>query len=473
MERYDIIVVGAGHAGCEAALAGARVGFKTLLITIHLDHIAQMSCNPAIGGIGKTHIVAEVDALGGQIGLNADKEAIQFRVLNKRKGPAVQALRAQEDKPKYSLTMRRVLEQQENLFLLQDMVTELLVEGNKIKGIKTIWGKEIYSNIVILTTGTFLNGVIHIGEKRFNAGRAGDFPGLGLSESLKSLGLQLGRLKTGTPPRIDGRTIDFSKMTRQDGDDEHPFFSFRTKPHKIEQIPCWITYTTPLTHKIIRDNLHRSSLYGGYIKGIGPRYCPSIEDKIVKFADRQRHQVFLEPESRDLIEYYANGISSSLPLDVQEKYVHSIPGLEEAKIMRPAYAIEYDFVFPQQLKPSLETKKIEGLFLAGQINGTSGYEEAAGQGIIAGINAVRKLMGLEPLILKRSEAYIGIMIDDLVTKGVKEPYRMFTSRAEYRLVLRPDNALRRLGKYGAQLGLLTKEEWKLIQESFEKIARQC
>ena len=461
---YDIIVVGGGHAGCEAALAAARLGCNTLLITMNIDNIALMSCNPAIGGIAKGHLVREIDALGGEMARVTDHTGIQFRRLNTSKGPAVQALRAQVDRNTYKKTMRTVLEGQEGLDITQGEVARLVVEDKKIRGIQTTLGIEYEARVVILTTGTFLRVLIHVGLINYPAGRAGEFPATGLSENLRELGFKLGRLKTGTPPRLDARTIDFSVMNKQYGDDPIPPFSYMTDEIHREQIVCYLTYTSPETHEIIRNNLSRSPLYRGVIKGTGPRYCPSIEDKVMRFPHRDRHQVFLEPEGFDTVEVYANGISTSLPIDVQEKIVRSIKGLEDAEIMRPGYAIEYDFVPPVQLKPTLETKLISGLFHAGQINGTSGYEEAAAQGLIAGINGALKTQGREPLVLDRSEAYIGVLIDDLVTKGTEEPYRMFTSRAEHRLLLRHDNADIRLTEKGYATGLVTEERYKRFQE---------
>ncbi|MBI2559569.1 MAG: tRNA uridine-5-carboxymethylaminomethyl(34) synthesis enzyme MnmG [Planctomycetes bacterium] len=467
---FDVIVVGGGHAGCEAALASARMGMRTALLTIDPDTTAKMSCNPAIGGLAKGQLVREIDALGGEMAKVTDQTGIQFRMLNTRKGPAVRSPRAQADKKLYQLTMKRSLEGQENLSLRQEIVDALLVEHNRVIGVIAQSDITYKTKAVILTTGTFLKGLIHCGNTKVIGGRAGEPSAENLSSSLISLGFELGRLKTGTPPRLNARTINYDVLEPQYGDRDPQPFSYSTDRIVRPQVPCYITYTNQKTHEILRANLARAPLYTGQIKAVGPRYCPSIEDKIVRFSDKDQHQIFLEPEGLNTLEVYCNGISTSVPPDVQEAMVHSIKGLEEAEIVRYGYAIEYDFAPPTQIKPSLGTKLVENLFFAGQINGTSGYEEAAAQGIMAGINAVLKIRGEEPFVLDRSEAYIGVLIDDLVTRGTNEPYRMFTSRAEYRLLLRQDNADRRLMKYGYCHGLIKENQWKQLEEKEKAIA---
>ncbi|UUV18467.1 tRNA uridine-5-carboxymethylaminomethyl(34) synthesis enzyme MnmG [Fusobacteria bacterium ZRK30] len=468
MHEFDVIVVGAGHAGCEAALASARMGMKTAIFSITLDNIGVMSCNPSIGGPAKSHLVKEIDALGGEMGRNIDKTFVQIRVLNTKKGPAVRSLRAQADKQSYHMEMKKTIENTENLDSIQGMVTELVVEDNKVVGIKTQEGVTYSAKTVIIAAGTFMRGLIHIGDKKFQGGRMGELPSNELPLSLKKAGLELGRFKTGTPPRIDFRSMNFDRLEEQPGNFEQLLkFSNRTLNEDVEgreQIPCYVTYTNPDVHNVITKNKSKSPLFNGTIEGTGPRYCPSIEDKVFRYQEKEKHHLFLEKEGYGTNEVYISGFSTSLPAEVQEKMVKNIYGLEEAKIMRYAYAIEYDYVLPEELQYSLETKKVENLFLAGQINGTSGYEEAAGQGLLAGMNAARKLQGKEPIILDRADSYLGTLVDDLVTKGTNEPYRMFTARSEYRLLLREDNADLRLSKIGYEAGLLDEATYNLVEK---------
>jgi len=469
---YEVIVIGAGHAGCEAALAAARMGCRTLLLTINLDMVAFMPCNPSVGGPAKGHVVREIDALGGEMGRNIDKTYIQMRMLNTGKGPAVHALRAQADKFLYQHAMKETIEKQPNLTLRQGMAEELIVEDGVVRGVETKTGARCYAQAVVLTTGTYLRGKVIIGELMYESGPNNQQPAVKLSASLRNLGFELIRFKTGTPPRVHKDTIDFSKTEIQPGDEHPKFFSYETTEPVPDQLPCWLTYTSSETHDVINRNLYRAPMFTGQIEGTGPRYCPSIEDKIVRFADKPKHQIFLEPEGRNTAEYYVQGLSTSMPEEVQLQILRSIPGLEKVEMMRTGYAIEYDAVVPTQLYPSLETKLVGGLFTAGQINGTSGYEEAAGQGIMAGINAARKVQGKEPVVLDRSEGYIGVLIDDLVTKGTNEPYRLLTSRAEYRLLLRHDNADSRLTPIGHEIGLISQQRYDAFLHKKERVAAE-
>lgn len=473
MDNFDVVIIGAGHAGCEAGSAASRMGLKTCLLTVNLDVIGQMSCNPAIGGLGKGQMVREIDALGGLMAEVIDEAGIQFRMLNKSRGPAVQAPRAQADKVVYRLAMRRRLENTKNLRVVQDVATAIVTKKGHVTGVELISGEKLSCRAVILATGTFLGGQIFIGDKTYPAGRSNEIASVRLRSSLADLGFQLIRMKTGTPPRVHRDSVNFDKMEFQPGDEPPIPFSYRTDSLKIDQVPCYLTHTNIETHKIIEENIEKSALFSGAIQGVGPRYCPSIEDKLRKFPDRERHQVFLEPESRFTAEYYVNGVSTSLPVEIQKAYLNTIKGMEKAEITRPGYAIEYDSINPLELRSTLESKSVGGLFFAGQINGTSGYEEAAGQGLLAGINAARLILGKDPLILDRKEAYIGVMVDDLVTIGVDEPYRMFSSRAEYRLLLDHLSADRRLMPYGYRYGLISKDDFSRMEQKYKEIDQYC